>query len=1637
MATEQESWSGGRQAPQIRHRWQRDWSALQNDQFLAPPRRLRRRIFLLFVVFLALFAGFGWALLYTPDKTPLVLIAATEYEWPVPINAWAKEDVDGFASLDATNLNVQDISSAWQTKEHGLGELRRRLEQLRKRRAAQDPVVIYLSMHGAVDGSGEPCLIPPGLANPPSSQWLPVRQVIDVLNESLGNNTPKLLVLDAQRVQVNWRLGIVLNDFVDRIAALVENGKFTNLSILTAASTGEKSWSSRDIQGSVFGKYVRLGLAGAADDAAVGNGDGRVTVHELHQYVRTQTLQWARDNRAARQTPRLIPADSRDVGITWAINRRSLARLIENSDSGSKSNDTVAPEKVAKLWQQFEQIRTADALAYDPVGVHRLEQRLLELEQRSAGGEGYAKSATALYEQLDQNLSEIASRQKELENSASGVGRARVISGNDDQDIYPDALHSLGMCEYFSGLPVNTIGTFRERLLQLATSPDELQLEALLNEFPEKDVLSNLAETQLLRMASRYDVDQHWSSGAPTRAALEARMMAERLSCLLDPRAQQWIQADLAKADAAVRSAEDRLFAGESVATEDWERLRETLNTLRDAPDATPVLTLHALQVGDQAASRLPYLARWFCRPLPAEFSQDQQTEVDQLINGPLLEAISATASLNTLLARESTRENATLPFREQTHVVEESMATLQRTFETTLDQLVDPGKQDHATFREIDEALRVPIIPWAKRLSLLQKQASLSAKLHGSPATSTAVIASDSGPGTTTPLDSSNSTYQERARAWRTHPLLAILQLKTSDEVANDEKSKQKDSALVDESIRQRLSQVSPHSGSNPEDEERPAISVRETLSQRARSARASAALWLPPSVGDPIATLRKFDWQELFLNQCQRSLDDFWGPVQSSAKPGVPEAYFSVVASDYLEAAGLVMPLRGELEQRDSQLRRSLSQRRLSALRGLRISAEAAIQLDNQEGVVVDVTLAQGEASSEASPGVAILPGQATLFAISRRGDVTGPRSTIRLPMESQKVTQRLSGQPRDGAGRAFEAVAFFRGHEFKTPFLTEGIGGIRVDYQPNALRPTRLTVFGDRRKRTSIMFVLDCSSSMGELIPVESIGSSEQPRLDLAKSALAALMEELATRSDARVGVRFYGHRIGWTTTEPVQALAQQDYVGEIPDDLSPSEDVELVLPLGRFDSIEAGKVVRQMESLKAWGQSPSYLALLRCLDDFEKEDGDTDKSVVVITDGANYQFSPANAPQNTAAPTTKQDILSAWEDRDVPVYILGFGVSDEEASQAEREFRQIAKDTGGAYYPVNNGRDLLKALRERLSLGGYSVEDATGAIVSLRDDGEPLVPLNTSVRLPELAGRQEPYTVKFESVEKEVTVEGGESIELYVTENGTDLVSKPFDENFPVAGLMSRRGEPERLIVRLHRPSSDATAVSFPISLQSESYHFTRRPSDVWVEVAPVLDNELATPLVYGFYDTHFESQQPVPLLRWTATNWPPGAREAAVRVWAKFEPTEPVQTITVPELFGNRDTFSALQQVNGMTGVKFRVDIGEAGRELKVVEQHDASSAGIYAMKVKLITPRELRPLRVVHQFDAENGLAIHSFHFAAESAAALAKSSASSLAFFTRESIQQGAFAMDGGALVVPIYGSGDTLPLNAATGPR
>ena len=137
-----------------------------------------------------------------------------------------------------------------------------------------------------------------------------------------------------------------------------------------------------------------------------------------------------------------------------------------------------------------------------------------------------------------------------------------------------------------------------------------------------------------------------------------------------------------------------------------------------------------------------------------------------------------------------------------------------------------------------------------------------------------------------------------------------------------------------------------------------------------------------------------------------------------------------------------------------------------------------------------------------------------------------------SIPLPIAEGKNVQQTT-QARDVKTSSLDSVVFFRGRQYRQTLDVNSLGGAVVQYEPPQYDSQSITLFGDQPNPPSVVFVLDCSYSMEAPIETEVPGAPMQPQMIVAKTALETMLNELAGRQGAasRVGVWFFGHRVGW--------------------------------------------------------------------------------------------------------------------------------------------------------------------------------------------------------------------------------------------------------------------------------------------------------------------------------------------------------------------------------------------------------------------------------------------------------------------------------------------------------------------------
>ncbi len=1580
------------QAQQIRHRWQRGWNSQPQDQLRGRDVWRRFRIGIWLLLALGLVALLVDELWFRPVQTPLLAISAPAYVWPLPPDAWSNEDLAGLADLDngppktkTRSIHLVDISDDWRSADSGLAAFDRQLHMLANQENRSGAIILYISMHGAVDSSGRPVLIPPGASPLRSETWIKLSDLLDRIKaQNLPDSWHKLLVLDCDRIDVAWNMGILSNGFAEALPDTVTKAEIPNLAVLNSTSAGQRGWASSDLAGSVFGHFLRLGLAGAADATTEGgNGDRQVSLHELHHYLQEHVDAWVAHNRADRQQPLLLPVGAPDFTVVWSLRPAAQRELARPKDDSNRKRVTLS--SINALWRRHDQIAALNPQRFDPLAWADFERKLLWLERATEAGAAYDESAGILRVQLLDQARGIETRATAAGEQPTVLARADFFNDHPTRRSTPIITNSLPLAEYLGDPDQPKLPDLRAALGPLEKLPSRAAATALLTRYPSNQHVGQFDEVQFLRLLDRDLPPAVWNQPLLLGQSLATMARGNRAAVTDDERAQFWTLPLVAAGNQAQRQANDQLFIADeaalAVAAPHWDdadaHYTQADKLARSVSDA------YALR--DQAWARIPYLARWLTRPLPIG---EPSAPLDDEINGTLLKLIHATHGLDTALAAGQAAGAA--PFDEEASEVRAGLQHLDELFSKECARLEKLKQGNASVVRRFEAALALPLVPSRQREELRKLSSQFAAKLSGEAPT-------DEDQKQTHDA----TTYCQRAIVdWHEHPALAILSIEDVPEHDRElshlsDSSAKKETGHVtathapqdlltlcvdhERRLRERLeglpaelrrlreigadaAEPVPTAG-KPGQLDR----IGAARNEADRLARAAAPIGLPPLDDDPVRRLRQWDLQRLLLWNCQRALDDFWGPAHESEQP-----YFALAAADYLRDVQAIGEAEPAMLAECDRMSKLLESRRLAATSGLATVASDILLVDPSDRVTIKMGVRPGR-----DDAVAGLPsGRAALFVRDSQGRIGGTDRSLNLPLadaanEPLKLDLAVPGTALADRGPLLQATALLRGNRFAAPFLLRSTGGVRIDVVPYHYGPPQVTLGGRSRRRASIEFILDCSHSMSDPTDMEGVGGTQRiSRLDAAKMALRGMLSQLAADGDARVGVRFFGHRVGWNLKKPEQMLRQTDYAHPIPDDLRPSEDVELVLPLGRFDQVVAGGVLDTLKTLKPWGETPLFLALTQAIGDFAEDEPGTERSIIVITDGMNYQF-------NSPHPKTREDVTAAEGDHKIPIHIVGFGIPAAEVAQATRDFTALADQTGGSFVTVSDGTAArVRSLENLLGPKQYVVSNGEGAVI-----GQAQVGAAVTV-VPKPNGMQ-PYTVALGTLTADLELAGGEHAELMLGADARSIHAAGYEHGDPEFAplLHGGQGAATGWQFGVHRPIRQQAGVRIPVSIQRTDRQFSQRPAEVWVEIRPLGEDKSTNFPRYIFYDGNFEPGTPAPVLGLLAEEWPAAAKQAEVRVWTKFERTTPGWTMKLADVANKLPTTTAGHTLSGLPGVAYQVRAQRGAKpgeryRVAVVERYTDESTGPGSLKVELDPP----PARIVHRYDRENHLATHTFY---------------------------------------------------------
>ncbi len=610
----------------------------------------------------------------------------------------------------------------------------------------------------------------------------------------------------------------------------------------------------------------------------------------------------------------------------------------------------------------------------------------------------------------------------------------------------------------------------------------------------------------------------------------------------------------------------------------------------------------------------------------------------------------------------------------------------------------------------------------------------------------------------------------------------------------------------------------------------------------------------------------------------------------------------------------------------------------------------------------------------------------------------------------------------------GRNYQAVSLYRGHVLDVSFTVIDSSGVQIVYQPPRDPKTFVTVKGSLKTESYVIFILDYSGSMTRRIG----GEGSKHRFEDARDTLVKILREIGQihGSPYRVGVMVYGHRV--VLADSVRAMKRQHpeaykdvqvpasakllhwdhnagaFVAADAVGIQPSADIELVWPPRReggwppqspFTDADAKRIGGLLTPLYPHGETPLYLAIMDAVDLLRQAGGSESsvaptKHIVVITDGMNDQSDPtvrkdkksAMAKFAAAGADVRLDMIEySFNKSALQDVAEEMGVSEAEARKAVEDFESLATEHGGKAYSALATSELEDSLRRSLRLSRFTVareQPSPGAATNAeskpveRDLGVSQ-PISLSAADREKPGGV-PFTVKLvgapQPVQSKLWLEGGESIVLHLSEDGSRLEHARYDENL-------RKFRPDvrdpldparRLYIAAHEPE-EKDGVRFLFSIQNgDARLFSPRPAEAWVEIRPVLKDAKTAP-VYIFYDQQFQPDRPVPVLECIARNWPKEADQAEARLWCKFTKTPPDEELRLD------------QTPKARPGVRLEItekpDAKQGRYEVTVIERYTGGESASPPQFATLKIEMAPSPLEAVHHYIREAGEVRHTFTY--------------------------------------------------------
>ncbi len=607
----------------------------------------------------------------------------------------------------------------------------------------QRPAIVYLSAPGVgplrdpdrSDSVGEgnrlsidPEVLEGARAAGNKSAGLNLQDVFDEFRKRPWQK--KLLILDISQIGTDRDLGVFANDFTHRLKQVLDKSPRENFTVLCSCAPGQFSWSSDADRRSVFTHFVADGMNRARD------------VQELVIYVKKHVYQWVKNHRGAIQTPIwwgnpaanfLLPKPASETGIfpNWGPTSRPPNSPWKQQEAVDLWNRLVACYQKSDVYVEQRPYR------YAPLAWREYQETLLRAERLYRAG---------LFSEGKDVISSLDGLEQELNNPYAAVPKSgypslemglRIASDSRFHPEWEDDrkwVHALAWPSEQS-VPDSADqpkGSNATRKIKKGITPSEIS-EQDDDGAPEKgkarlpEVLASIAagknpwrsfvEGQFIDWAIE------WTKFHPNPTFLAQRQPAEVFcDCLRVRRLAEhaasaswqsgpWSEALLQAGDAARRQAQDDLFVGDQNSDAVPRHLK-----MAEIAYERAIKYGGALDLIQEIRVEWPFLGGWKVRRAAVSGPKEVFKTADFIVN-----FTNRVAKLDSRLDPWSPRESPTdarnADFEREYEAVRQDFDQVKEAFKSAVDAQPPPS-----SWREIDDLLRVPLIPSKARKELVER---------------------------------------------------------------------------------------------------------------------------------------------------------------------------------------------------------------------------------------------------------------------------------------------------------------------------------------------------------------------------------------------------------------------------------------------------------------------------------------------------------------------------------------------------------------------------------------------------------------------------------------------------------------------------------------------------------------------------------------------------------------------------------------------------------------------------------------------------------------------------------------------------------------------------------------------------